>query len=331
MSLETPIALADTQSIRLARGSFGSERARFDSARLMNTYRLPIRIREIAFTVYGTLDPAWTGLAAQGYLNLGGLLKTTLSTAGRVITNAPTPLWNLAAPLCSDFRLNDTASSEVVDGTDKFSRAAFYRWILPHPLDLAPGQGISAEVEADKTMGMASIMNVFGTPLEFIDAKITVSALGHFHASSLPATRQVPYASPFIFAPTGPQISDPRALGNPFAVPLEVQRLTGRHQRLADNGFMMALDASIYAWSINSPKITMRAPNGYAMVRDPTPFFQVFNVHRHGWDVRSVLPTNSDYFQIQMVEALPADAFALNNSNAERLTTALIGSRLERF
>ncbi len=338
-----PIVLGAQADLSLLFPLSGTPQVTLDSALLTNTFRVPLTVREILFTVQALPDAA--PAANVALWNLGGLLQARLATSGRALTNGFVPVWAMCPPLVGMMRsLNlvtgayqagspteyqTSETRRTVDynaGNTQIGMGSYFRWVLPQPLVLAPGQAVTGDLRIDPTHlpsnGFKGVTS--------LDVQATVSLVGAFTAEAPAAMRPVPYASCAIFAPGGPPDNGSADLGNPFAVPLSVQRLTGRWHRavaaegVSDDSVRMKYTALT---TLDSRRITLRAPGGFAAVSDPTPVDEVFNVHRRAWDVSSVLRNTDDYFQARLVDAMPADTA----DSVERLHIGLVGSRMERF
>ena len=114
----------------------------------------------------------------------------------------------------------------------------------------------------------------------------------------------VPYVTAFAGAETAigatsSQESNRTDLANPFRTPLTARFFVG-HRTIDD------LSTGINTGTINSgPPITVRMSNhlGRPIVRDPTPFYDLFNVRDQAWAVNATLPVGGYFIANVNVDA----------------------------
>jgi hypothetical protein len=99
---------------------------------------------------------------------------------------------------------------------------------------------------------------------------------------------------------TSSQESNRTALANPFRVPLTVRFLLGWRTAFSSR----VVDGT----ANNQPPINVRISNhlGRPIVRDPTPFFDLFNIRDQTWSVNAVLPVGGYFLANTSIDATDA-------------------------
>ena len=128
-----------------------------------------------------------------------------------------------------------------------------------------------------------------------VSLTIRFSVVGRL-AQALPADQKiwVPYITAFqgtavTAGNTSSQESKRTDLANPFRTPLYTRFFLGRRTAFANN--------VVSGIANNEPPITVRMSNhlGRPIVRDPIPFFDIFNIRDQAWAINAMLPVNG-YF-----------------------------------
>lgn len=194
----TPILLSGQASSALVGGVPGAP-GRFPSAGLVNTLLAPIEVTELIFTVYDPVNAAPTPYLAEVQL-----------AAGRyAITNGFLPIGTLA--IRRETRPNEVPAGGAGEGLT-------IRWVLPRPIVLRPGEGLSGQVRLPPGIAYASGSTV----------TVTLVARGRRVPGWTPGlTRSVPYASGCAYLTRAAQ-APPQAFMNILDRPLMISSVNMR-------------------------------------------------------------------------------------------------------
>lgn len=139
-----------------------------------------------------------------------------------------------------------------------------------------------------------------------VEMDIRFSLVGRL-ASPLPPKQKiwVPYVTAFegettAIGETSKQQSNRNDLANPFKKPFTARFILGRRSMTS---------ASVTGGQINNqPSIDVRMSNhlGRPIVRDPTPFLDLFNVRDQAWAINSVMQTGDSFIANVDVDATSA-------------------------
>lgn len=316
----------------------------YDSGRLQNPYRRPMLVDAITFllkqdqlVVVGT--PASSGSgdfsvhAPNKYFAFGSSIGFKVQMGRIELTNGFIPAWLLAQnpnafngiPIGPDPSKINAFSQYAYDAPEVTPgivitytnagppiRAAIaqsiyaqYTWHLPKPLYMPPGAALLVSAQAINSAAAAdgSQVSIAGRMLD-----------EPLKAKEFP----IPYATAFI-APTNQATSNSSEmdLGNPFQVPLHVQRFTGRIQR-AGSGWSAEDRAN------TKTTVKMETNRNVTIVRDYTPFYDVFDESRRAWNVGVTLDPK------ERVDAAIAGGSAYADSSTVTPMIGLIGWRNEK-
>jgi hypothetical protein len=140
-----------------------------------------------------------------------------------------------------------------------------------------------------------------------VSLTIRFSLVGRL-AQALPPDQKiwVPYITAFqgttvAIGNTSSQESKRTDLANPFRTPLYTRFFLGRRTAVANN--------VVNGIANNEPSITVRMSNhlGRPIVRDPTPFFDLFNIRDQSWTVNAMLPFGGYFLANVDVDATDAE------------------------
>ncbi len=311
----------------------------FDSRRLVNTYRVPIEVTELRWVVKNRT------VSALGILgsNLGLLLAARVWSGHDKITgDNPAPLAAFGPPiqacrfgggaagvaLFSNGEIEPPTVIPALGGAVTMISAFHFRWVLPRPMVLPPGEAVLAQLEAND-LG-AGIPAIAGAPFT---ADVTFSVVGRYMATPVPRTRWVPYLSAYQWrqivtgAVAAPEARHPqRIFQSPWpGKTLHVQRFLGRIVGIyaAEGANIDVVDLSAeYPTFFGPPAaLNMRvlAPRGYAGYVDPIPLERMFDVQRRVWNAPHDLENQQDLW-----------TFIYENPSNRRLPMiALVGHREE--
>ncbi len=301
----SPVVL--TAAVTLAQGAT----AQPDMDKLTSPFRSPMLVDEIRFMLRSA-DTA--GLATFVF---AGAVKVALKMGRFAITDVPTPIWNFGP-----YGDEDTASQQSTDlyAASSTNRIEFYRWVLPKPLFLRPGESIIPQVSraADATS---------------ISTKLWITYAGRLLAPGTPTPRElyvphVDYWAPLntVDAPNSNQI-----FANPYRSPLKIQRFVGHLQQTFgsvsggdDIGISSGLD-NAGANDGTEVQAKISDSTGYNVVRDFMPFGTLFQLSRRAFTVQRTLdPREGMKVQLRNVIA-PLGSGSINPQ------ISMIGYRAERL
>jgi hypothetical protein len=323
--MTTPIILSAGADFTSFRSGDPQQQAQLDAGLLVNTYREPLRIRELNWNVLSIPNADIGAVGSAFPLSPIAGLKAKISVAGRAITQDYVNIGAMAPSPEPEWGITGGGSAELRTGLDQNGTfnstpvSLHYRWVFPKPLDLAPGQAINVGLLVEPTM----LPIAYASTPTSLATKVRVSFIGQLGGFRLEPVRPVPFVSQFVFRPGGPQISEEGSLGNPFAVPLEARRLIIRRW----NGGQEAT-AYYTGYTVNQQRMTIMGPNGYSVVRDGIDLDQVVCASRRAWDFGPLtLRPNRDYFQIRLVDSMAVD----DATTALRIVASLVSTRMENF
>lgn len=229
------------------------------------------------------------------------------------ITNGFVPLFALASPLDGNARVYGDVTT----------------WRFPKPLLLLPQEKLV--VEADRYNYTTRQRDTFAAY-----PTVLVEAVGYagLTAQQARGERDVPYASAWV-GPAG-SVGPPNPnnysassaepdLGNPFAVPLWCERLTGLMMNA--NG-RDTWEYEFNAGFVRHLALRLTDSQGNVLTRSPVPFPTAFDALRNSWMVSTYLPAR--HFFIARVEG---DLYNTGVARAYKPTpiVGLVGSRKERI
>lgn len=258
----------------------GSAPVSFDSSKFMNTYRVPIEIRELSIvTEYTRIDMAAGIISAPNHLYL------SMKVGRHFMTDNFVPI-AVIAPYKVDAGRGDSANSftsseSYLIGAATFSSVSVRRLLFPSPIVLRPGQGFGFQTMIPAQAGFA------GSPAS-LNATVKIAMIGRYlsRTDSIPSKTQIPMIS-FVELSQASRFSDETELRNPLDSTLRVHHLIqSRWNASADGGSTFAADFAFGLPAINTipPTLALRFPNGDPLLPDV-----------------SVFPTNAVFSQMNVV------------------------------
>lgn len=226
-------------------------------------------------------EVAWTmRLASSTSLNLGALVSSRMQIGQRYLMRDAVPTWVLGT-------LMTLAQEQVVDTSLTTPMAySHYRWRFPKPLYVAAGSYLSSVFSRGN--------DGFGS----INVQVSYRGRTVSPGQPVPDVIDVPYAA--IFTTTLGNLfeqSNEADLFNPFDVPIQVQRLTGRVL-----SFVSATSAVLSRSSTPTPNTAGTTPTvliddswGGKMVNDQTGPSDIFDLNRTAWTVDTLMPPKGIY------------------------------------
>lgn len=227
-----------------------------DLLKLKNPTGEHFAIREIRFSLR---------VDAAGSFITGGAVLAKLELGTQAITNAHVPVWSFGRHISRDV---DAPSFVSLSGLG--SPAAF-RWKLGHPLYVPAGGGLACEFLHRGTVKTPIIASV-----TYIGHTLAPGAVpGHIKLPWVAAYSTKTFTRPDADA----DASSAAALLNPFGTPVLLERFTGRLN------FISLTSNLNYAFEGNRTiLLKIRHSSGAPLVREFTPFRQVFGAYSHSWE-----------------------------------------------
>ena len=303
MSAEAPLLLSSTVS--LAENSTGNS----NSQQLQPEHRQGMWIDSINWLVTGS-GGTLSGIAATGTA-LPGLVAVKMSLGRMEISHKFIPLWSYCTDLQFITQSLFSQSDYPSDPAEPHQQYAMMRWKLPKPLYVPAGMQLTTDVArgADGCGGEISI---------------TTSYVGRFANVNDPPPKSITvryvsaWTSNWDTASVTTQQSGELDLVNPFLVPLQVQRFTGRllqTNQAGVTGETFAINAILPSTAM---QLTMKDSYGNNIVRDFTFFGEVFDTLRRAWTFHKTLLAKERYYVF--LQDIPAQVIA---------HVAIIGERKE--
>lgn len=255
--------------------------------------------------------------------------------------NGPTKLSNLInqykMPMWVDeirIAAVDYPDTSVRDFFDIFTktqiRILFGRYAITH--EFVPGTVMAPRWPGDGHIVIRLYKPLYITPQDLpvptirstVNMTVRFSLVGRL-AEPLPQNSKiwVPYITAFngtsvAAGTTGAQESNRTDLANPFRTSLSVRYLMG--YRTTDNFGSDVSNGTVN----NAPSMDVRISDylGRPIVRDPTPFFDLFNIRDQSWTVNTVLPYGGYFLANVSVDATDA-------SQAQKFDIGMLGYREE--
>lgn len=329
-----PVALTARYSGLAAGGA-----ANFDTNSLQPGVRCAYIIDEVRFALYAADVNTTTG-------DMASICNVDFKVGSRKVTNKPMPL----SLLCPVWGYREIFPFQRDAGGEGASNGlcANYRWPLPKPLMLDPGDVLVPIIYRDQTVG-ASDSN--------IDIEITYIGRQFAPGYKHPSVRPVPYAAHYVhhFAPISVDVatgnggyvesSSDAEFQNPFLIPLQVQRLTARHRfTSAANGITGIVTAGNFPVEAGliglpnsalnaglSPYTTFRITDslGYAVVPTMSPVGDVIDPYRAAWTFSRPLPGREKFTMDFSTLVFDTDVGSTNGTGDTMI--GLIGYREEIY
>jgi hypothetical protein len=263
-----------------------------DSSQLTYPYRKAIWIDEIRWLLR---------IQSATALQLGALMSTKLQFGRHYLMRDPVPLWSLGTSMGrTQEGATDTALATVFN-------YASYRWRLPVPLYLPPG-----EVLRSTFLRLGDGFGSMNVQVAYAGRTASVS-------QPVPSIVPIPYAASWAttIGNTYEQ-SNEKHLFNPFDVPLQVQRMTGRV--LTFTSGVTASESNAFTPATAGAGVTLRMNDSWGgkMVNDYTGPSDIFDFARAAWTVDTLMPPKGVY-EVQ----------AWNIPATKRVYVAIVGTREE--
>lgn len=288
MSAEFPIALS-TQ-VSLAAGFPVIPNA--DD--LQNDFQCDIQIEEIRVLLFCN-----SGIDANSnpMPSLAPLVRMSLKMGRVELTDSFIPLWLFGTRMQSMLEVAYGFQNSAAPATNQ-TVWDFQRWKLPVPMIVPNGSTLLPQFVLLMPNGKTTVTNPSDSP---ITAYITMIGRSLGSSFKRPSKLKVPYVTAFIANPvTGGLQSGDNQLVNRFTVPFHIQRFIGRialSDDPASNEFWMDAEGgnSGAGNSANSYSLTLVDSNGYYLVKDMTPWEDVFDPQRKALNANRVLEPRGWY------------------------------------
>lgn len=207
-----PVASTTSVALTYTDATFAGARATFDSAKLMNTYRVPIEVTALRMLV----EPRPSGVVTN--LILSPFVRLELKLGRHYMTDGAVPI-SIMAP----YRMWEQRKESFLTANDP-TELSMRTIVLPRPIYLKPGMGLSghAEIVADEmTTGAAAFGQDF-------TVNVHLAMIGRFLEDNgrVPEMHDVPMISHTQLTGTHPRSLE-EELRNPLSKSLRVHRLTG--------------------------------------------------------------------------------------------------------
>ena len=240
-----------------------------DLLKLKNPTGEHFAIREIRFGLQ---------IASGSALITGGAVGAKLDLGSQSLTNAHVPVWSFGRYISRDADAPSDSFHQNYPGSPHF-----FRWKLRHPLYVPSGASLACEFQHRGTVSSPIVASV--------------TYVGHtLETAAAPSRVRLPWTAAysskvFLSAAADSDISSAAALINPFSTPIFLERFTGRLN------FLVPGSSVNHAFSANSTLLLkIRHSSGVPLVREFTPFRQVFGAYSHSWEQRdSILDPGTSY------------------------------------
>jgi hypothetical protein len=241
-------------------GSFSGAQAQFDAAKLINTWRVPIEVRELRVMIEAR---ATRRIFPSPWINLEMKLGRHYLTDGRVPISIMAPYRTFDEFDGGTFQFDNTT---IVEGVSQ------RRIIFPKPLVLPPGLGFMASASLPPT-------DFFTTSLFNVDfaAVVHLSMIGRLFSRGdrVPRTNDVPIISHVTLTQSKLQ-SFETDLRNPLSDRIRVHRMIGAKIRSRGDDVNMSAEAWFEDSNDVTNSIDIRFPDGSAASEMPIEFASLF-------------------------------------------------------
>jgi len=295
---EAPIHLA-AQATLTAGSSSG-----VNAESLRNPLNLPMLIDQIKFQIRSPIG----GLAGLPTLPIltGATIAASFTLDEQHLTSGFIPLWCFGRSLRVDTAEIDPGGES--NGQNSGNYHAHFRWNLPKPLYIAPGQALTPHI----------------AHLGFIPQAATV-IVSYAARTMSPGYRPkgkiaIPWVSAYTskvfnaYSVADSEVSKETDLVNPFDIPINVQRMIGRINLLnntAQSGGANAINVltpTIDAADFGSNLLTIRmfSSRGEPLIPNLSLFQSVFQHPTKSWEVPHQMPPRS-FYAAELQKAAPVD------------------------
>lgn len=306
----TPIVLS--ASVNLAAGASGSPNLQ----KLIPPMNRPMLVSDISFTVRTGSSTFFVGSSAD--FQFGGIILANLYAGRMALTRGFVPVTNFAPLYSRNYDRSNPFFNNVLSDALVTSQGEFYnhwRWPLPKPMYLGPGEGINPTFQRstifDSLLAASIVSGTF---------QVTISVHGSLLFEPKSGKRQVPFVSSFtptaLLANGGYAQGDEHDLSNTTDKPIYMQRFVGHITVPTEGGNCITPGAGAAA------QVELFDSKGYALTFGATSnrvkWGSLFPEQRRAWTYNGVLDSGEKY-----PCAVVADA---TNS---LITVSMIGTREE--
>lgn len=251
---------------------------------LMNPYGLPMEILEVRFRVY-PITPSGTNFPTLNGMGLG--VKMDLGKAQVVDAGVPV---SLLGNVRDSYEGQAKVYGNPDDGT-VFAYPTTYSWRLKYPL-FVPAGGV-----------LACVFTPMGQNVYPVNVDVAYIARTWDMTRPQPAKTKVPWVASYqskVFdyetgAAAAFDVSPTLDMLNPFGVPLELQRLTGRASLTQStagagatgqfSGVTNSIVEDVTEFHTTYSQLRLRSSRGFDLIRTPAPFGGFFPANWRAWDV----------------------------------------------
>jgi hypothetical protein len=290
----------------------------FEQTSLQNPFRTAMLVDEFRF-FFTVLAPAPTDFTS--YLNVAFRYRADIKLGRAPLTNGFVPT-GLLSPLVQETGPLITAATGNALGS--FLPKMSFTWPLKKPLYVPP---------TEQLIIRAQCLDPFGTLGQSISPYVAVAARSLPRDFPEPETVCMPWASAFVspeaelfgnslFTTTTAETD----LVNPFAEPVRVHRFMGRMYNNALFG--PGVDQFVEAPNGLSTRTLVRAADslGTIIVRDPTPFTQLFFFGLRSWEPKALAAPKTFY-----IFSVDQDYSDVQGAGAAGFGISMIGDREVRM
>jgi hypothetical protein len=262
-----------------------------DSQYLQNRYRSGVYLDELVFTVMRT------DVTSDTLRNLGPYIYVKLGLDNLPFSEQFVPLWSLMPTY-----------SRVAETTGVPLGAMEYRWVLPRPLYMAPGNVIGM---------IAKLVNPVNAQE---DCTLNIVAKGRFTDQPAPELIDVPFVGVFVSNSVSgsipPFVSQEVGFRSIFDFPMQIQRFIGRYVDSSDDTLAVYSDVAPVT-------LKLEDSNGYS-IADNLPFQTIFDPQRMCWSFDGVLGRKKSY----VITLSPIGTVTMANTLS---SYSFVGHRSERL
>jgi hypothetical protein len=251
-----------------------------NAGRLSSPFRQAIVIDEIRWSTYNAVEitgvfddtPSW---------NVGAVVRTKLNIGRVDVTNGFVPIWLFGTTMQANYFVEVNAVRfSVPNANDEAVVVSHYRWRLPRPLYLAPGNALQSSFQHN------DVLTLMG------DTTVHVAYAGRYATPEDKPKNgawEVPWVTPYLPAANVVHAqSSEKDLVNPFLVPLNVQRMLYRAVRVSDALCVETTDSA-------GVEILIKDSHGVNIIRDAVSPAVAMDMPRRAWTFQTVLNPKERY------------------------------------